>query len=72
MPARHAKPRLLGVANARHSPRPESPSLSTQYLADDLVHQPLNVSHGHASVPTGPGLGVTVDLNKVDRYRCAV
>ena len=44
-------------------------SLSSQYLADDLVKTPLAISHGHASVPTGPGLGIEVDEAKIERYR---
>ena len=44
-------------------------SLSSQYLADDIVNAPLTVASGHARVPSGPGLGVDVDEAKVDRYR---
>ena len=44
-------------------------SLSSQYLADDLVRHPLQVAGGHVAVPDGPGLGVDVDPAQVDRYR---
>ena len=44
-------------------------SLSSQYLADDIVKTPLAIAHGHATVPAGHGLGIEVDEAKVDRYR---
>ena len=44
-------------------------SLSSQYLADDLVRAPIRVIDGHATVPAGPGLGVEVDESKVRQYR---
>ncbi len=43
-------------------------SLSSPYLTDDLVTAPMTLSDGHFSVPTGPGLGVTIDEAKVRRY----
>jgi len=43
-------------------------SLSSLYLADDLVAQPIGMARGHASVPVGPGLGVEVDPEKVKAY----
>lgn len=47
-------------------------SLSSQYLADEVVAQPLRVVDGHVAVPTGAGLGVAVDEAQVARYRLAV
>ncbi len=44
-------------------------SLSSPYLAAEVVHQPLQVVAGHAAVPTGPGLGVDVDEAQVARWR---
>ncbi len=43
-------------------------SLSSPYLADDIVTEPVALTQGHFSVPTGPGLGVTIDEAKVRRY----
>lgn len=37
--------------------------------ADDLISEPITVKGGFAPVPEGPGLGVTVDLDAVERYR---
>ena len=44
-------------------------SLSSQYLADDVVKKPLVIARGHATVPIGYGLGIEVDEAKVERYR---
>lgn len=43
----------------------------TVYYAweDDILKTPLDVVDGAISVPKGPGLGVTVDEAKVQRYR---
>lgn len=43
-------------------------SLSSPYLADDIVKEPLQLRNGYFAVPTGPGLGITVDETKVRRY----
>lgn len=42
--------------------------LSSQYLVDDILKQPLGFASGHIDVPGGPGLGVEVDEAKVRRY----
>ena len=47
-------------------------SLSSPYLADDIVAEPLQLKDGHFTVPSGPGLGIAVDEQKVRRYACAV
>lgn len=44
-------------------------SLSSQYLADDVVRSPLVIANGHADVPAGPGLGIDVDEARVRKYR---
>jgi muconate cycloisomerase len=38
-------------------------------MLDDLIVEPLQVVDGDILVPTGPGLGVQVDWNAVERYR---
>ncbi|MDB5809585.1 MAG: hypothetical protein JWN94_1707 [Betaproteobacteria bacterium] len=43
-------------------------SLTSQYLAEDLVHTPLAFTAGYATVPAGAGLGVEVDESRVRRY----
>lgn len=43
-------------------------SLSSQYLAQDVVKDPVRVERGTARVPPGPGLGVEVDQQRVSEY----
>jgi muconate cycloisomerase len=43
-------------------------SLSSPYLADDIVTEPLALAGGWLNVPTSPGLGIRVDEAKVRRY----
>lgn len=38
---------------------------------DDLIREPLVIEDGHARVPEGPGLGVELDEDALDRYRVA-
>lgn len=38
------------------------------YLSDDIVASPPTVVDGHMSVPESPGLGVEVDMVKLERY----
>lgn len=38
-----------------------------QFLAGDVLAQPLKIHDGTAEVPTGPGLGIEVDEDKVRR-----
>jgi muconate cycloisomerase len=44
-------------------------SLTHFYLAEDLVEHPLRLGAGTVALPTGPGLGVTVDEDAVARFR---
>jgi L-alanine-DL-glutamate epimerase-like enolase superfamily enzyme len=36
---------------------------------DDLIEEPIAIAGGYATVPTGPGLGVTLDEAAVERLR---
>ncbi len=38
---------------------------------DDLIREPLTIEHGHVRVPEGPGLGIELDEDALDRYRVA-
>ncbi len=38
---------------------------------DDLIREPLAIADGHVRVPEGPGLGIELDEDAVDRYRVA-
>ncbi len=44
-------------------------SLTHFYLAEDLVEHPVRLGAGAVALPTGPGLGVTVDEDAVARFR---
>jgi muconate cycloisomerase len=44
-------------------------SMTHFYLADDLVSEPPVVEEGMVRLPTGSGLGISVDEAKLERYR---
>ena len=44
---------------------------SYHQLHDDVLVEPLEISHGMMSVPQGPGLGVEVDRAKIEKYQVA-
>ena len=51
--------------------RPEEfdgPTVAGVYYLDDLITAPLGYVDGDALVPQGPGLGIEVNLDKLDRY----
>jgi L-alanine-DL-glutamate epimerase-like enolase superfamily enzyme len=41
----------------------------TNILEDDLVVEPFLVEEGYYTVPTRPGLGITLDPDALERYR---
>jgi L-alanine-DL-glutamate epimerase-like enolase superfamily enzyme len=43
--------------------------ISTFYYTDDILAEPLPIRAGWAEPPPGPGLGVEVDEEKLERYR---
>ena len=43
-------------------------SPTSPYLAEDILSRPLTFSRGHALVPSGPGLGIEVDEERVRRF----
>ncbi len=38
-------------------------------LTDDILKQPFQIEGGHMRVPEGPGLGIEVDMEKLNKYR---
>lgn len=44
-------------------------NITNQYLVDDVARNPVAVADGHIVTPDGPGLGITVDEDKLARYR---
>jgi len=55
---------------ARYRDLKFKPELSgyPEWIADDVVTQPLDMKDGYAEVPEGPGLGVELDEDKIKRY----
>ncbi len=43
----------------------------TNVLEDDFMKEPFHVQEGAYRIPTKPGLGVSLDLDAIDRYRLA-
>lgn len=37
-------------------------------LVDDIITTPFVIERGRIAVPHGPGLGVTIDMDKLRRY----
>jgi L-alanine-DL-glutamate epimerase-like enolase superfamily enzyme len=64
----------IGVTAAAHSAAVLGPGLpacglaTTALLQDDLLAQPLRVEHGRLLMPTGIGLGVSLDREKLRHY----
>ncbi len=65
----------VGTAAARHlamaAPVISQPSdlIGSTYFADDIIEEPLPVKDGFAYCADLPGLGVTIDWDKVEKYR---
>lgn len=38
------------------------------YLAEDILTDPFPIEDGHVIVPDGPGLGVDVDMDKIEKF----
>lgn len=47
------------------------PAIAGIYYTDDLITAPFGFEGGRVLVPEGPGLGVEVDMAKVERYSVA-
>jgi muconate cycloisomerase len=45
------------------------PRTAGVYYLDDLVKEPFVFAEGRVFVPEGPGLGIEVDLDKIEMYR---
>ena len=41
-----------------------------KYL-DDIIKRPFDYEDGHLIVPDGPGLGIELDMNKIEKYAVA-
>ncbi|WP_033289009.1 mandelate racemase/muconate lactonizing enzyme family protein [Amycolatopsis jejuensis] len=45
------------------------PAIAGVYYTDDLITEPFGFADGQVLVPDGPGLGITVDRDKIEQYR---
>lgn len=43
-------------------------SVTCQYLAHDIVEEPIRVERGHVRLPDRPGLGITVDETRIMHF----
>jgi O-succinylbenzoate synthase len=64
----------LGLASLEGFTLPGDTSGSDKYWKQDLIDPPVTVKNGIAQVPTGPGLGVNLVMDRVEagRTRLAV
>lgn len=51
--------------------KPGDTSSSSRYFARDIVNEPLEATDGRMPVPTGPGIGVTLDRDFLDTVTVA-
>ena len=58
-------PSVCPVSGSEGSDRPQIAGI---YYTDDLIAGSFGFEEGQVIVPTGPGLGVEVDVDKVDKY----
>jgi len=66
----------VGLAGALHLaatvPGPQAHGLATaELLESDLLRTSLVIEHGRMALPPGPGLGVELDPEALERYRVA-
>lgn len=47
----------------------DGPKMAGVYYLDDLVTEPFRFVDGVVMAPTGPGLGIEVDRDKIERYK---
>jgi len=57
----------LGVAMTNLGP--DSDACGVLYHAEDLLTRPLKIENGFAYPPEGPGLGVEIDMDVLERWR---
>jgi muconate cycloisomerase len=77
IPTWHGSGVDLGIAEAAHTHAAaacESMTLTSDICGetlrvDDLIVEPLSIENGHVRVPEGPGLGVTLDEDALERFR---
>ena len=56
---------LPGVSTPREA---QLGQLACIYYLDDLLTEPMTLVDGALQVPSGPGMGMEVDLEKIAKY----
>jgi muconate cycloisomerase len=77
IPTWHGSGVDLGIAEAAHTHAAAACNSMTltsdicgeRLRVDDLIVEPLQIENGHVRVPEGPGLGVHLDRDALERYR---
>jgi len=59
-------PAIIPVTTLRDR---EQTTVAGRIYTDDIITEPFPYRDGRLRVPEGPGLGITVDLEKLERYR---
>lgn len=62
---------IAGLPSVCPVTKPEGtkgPEVAGIYYLDDIVTESFSFQHGRVMVPDGPGLGVEVDVDKLNRY----
>jgi muconate cycloisomerase len=49
--------------------KPLHTTVASRFYLDDIIEEPFEYADGYLHVPTGPGLGVALDEEKVAKYR---
>lgn len=60
--------RLPSVTPTSKPAEAKGPAMAGCYYLDDIITQPLRYEDGAVLVPEGPGLGVEVDMEKLEKY----
>ena len=59
-------PAIIPVTTLRDR---EQTTVAGRIYTDDIITEPFPYRDGRLRVPQGPGLGITVDPEKLERYR---
>jgi muconate cycloisomerase len=59
---------ILHVAAATKACTLSSDVVGEKLRSDDIIMQPIQFEDGYAIVPQGPGLGVELDMQAVEKY----
>jgi O-succinylbenzoate synthase len=64
--------RAANIATLPSFTKPGDISSASRYWQTDVINEPLETVNGMMPVPTGPGIGVTLNMNAIQRFRTAL